>query len=564
VADQVKIRIQGEDGFSKTFDKAQAGLGRVDKAAKGTATAFNTLKAALGPVALALGGFQFSRFAADVLETGDQIGKLSARLGVSAEALSEYRFVAERSGVSFQGLTKSWQRFAVGIGDAVNGTGEAKDALVDLGIDAQKLAELPLDKQFEAVAAAMSRLTNDTERTTIAAKLFGQRGVELLQVMENGADGIRQLREEAVAAGLSMSGEAADAAEEYADAVTDLKASFKGFSETLVLDAAPALTTLVESLSKGQQSFKEFMDEVNAQESGWQKFAKFVGLDRTTGWDLWAKATGKAADETERLLNIGYELQSLRFVDEAPMDQAADAAVRLTDEITKWDGLDAGQMSEAMQLMRDESREAAAGLKEVGDAFDASDETLAILELNWQYEEAAANVKLWADEYREVDRAASETESALASAARGAASSIANSIGGAIMDTKRQLIDLGSIGRSVFGSLMGALVKMGLKIGLSSLGPGGAAVAGFLAEGGPALPGKAYVVGERGPELFVPSTAGAVVPNHQLAGAAAGTYNISINAGGGGIFTDAIVRRRTAEALVDEIERVQRYRGARK
>lgn len=36
---------------------------------------------------------------------------------------------------------------------------------------------------------------------------------------------------------------------------------------------------------------------------------------------------------------------------------------------------------------------------------------------------------------------------------------------------------------------------------------------GFMAKGGPVYPGQAYIVGERGPELFMPRTSGQVVPN---------------------------------------------------
>jgi len=45
---------------------------------------------------------------------------------------------------------------------------------------------------------------------------------------------------------------------------------------------------------------------------------------------------------------------------------------------------------------------------------------------------------------------------------------------------------------------------------------GGAIIPGFLAGGGNAQQGKPYVVGEKGPELFVPPTAGRVVPNHAV------------------------------------------------
>ena len=42
-----------------------------------------------------------------------------------------------------------------------------------------------------------------------------------------------------------------------------------------------------------------------------------------------------------------------------------------------------------------------------------------------------------------------------------------------------------------------------------------------LAAGGPVRAGQPYLVGERGPELFLPTASGRIVPNHQL-GAMAG------------------------------------------
>jgi len=51
---------------------------------------------------------------------------------------------------------------------------------------------------------------------------------------------------------------------------------------------------------------------------------------------------------------------------------------------------------------------------------------------------------------------------------------------------------------------------------------------GFLAEGGPANANTPYIVGERGPELFVPRSSGTVVPNNQLGGMG-GTTNVTNN-----------------------------------
>lgn len=49
-----------------------------------------------------------------------------------------------------------------------------------------------------------------------------------------------------------------------------------------------------------------------------------------------------------------------------------------------------------------------------------------------------------------------------------------------------------------------------------------------LAEGGPATAGKPYIVGERGPELFVPKSSGTVIPNGQLVGGGGASSSASM------------------------------------
>ena len=56
---------------------------------------------------------------------------------------------------------------------------------------------------------------------------------------------------------------------------------------------------------------------------------------------------------------------------------------------------------------------------------------------------------------------------------------------------------------------------------------GGKIIPGFLAEGGPAQAGKPYIVGEKGPELFVPRNSGTVIPNDQLGARATGTGQVN-------------------------------------
>lgn len=58
------------------------------------------------------------------------------------------------------------------------------------------------------------------------------------------------------------------------------------------------------------------------------------------------------------------------------------------------------------------------------------------------------------------------------------------------------------------------------------------AFGGFRAAGGPVMANTSYVVGERGPELFTPSSAGTITPNDSLAGGGARVQiNVQNNAG---------------------------------
>jgi hypothetical protein len=64
----------------------------------------------------------------------DAIGKTADKIGVGVEALQELRFAAKASGVEQQTLDMALQRFTRRAAEAAQGTGEAKDALAQMGI----------------------------------------------------------------------------------------------------------------------------------------------------------------------------------------------------------------------------------------------------------------------------------------------------------------------------------------------------------------------------------------------------------------------------------------------
>ena len=84
----------------------------------------------------------------------------------------------------------------------------------------------------------------------------------------------------------------------------------------------------------------------------------------------------------------------------------------------------------------------------------------------------------------------------------------------------------GGSGNSGGGSGMAGLIQAGVQI-LSAMGLPGRAT------GGPVSPGAAYMVGERGPELFVPTASGRIEPLASGGGGRDVRVAISINAPGG-------------------------------
>jgi hypothetical protein len=111
---------------------------------------------------------------------------------------------------------------------------------------------------------------------------------------------------------------------------------------------------------------------------------------------------------------------------------------------------------------------------------------------------------------------------ALGTGADRAATLIESGLARAVQAGKLSFADLEQAVISALSQMAGEAVKSGLAslIGMSGVGEpgGGTGLLGALfgspgrATGGPVSPGRPYMVGERGPELFVPTSAGSIAP----------------------------------------------------
>lgn len=86
----------------------------------------------------------------------------------------------------------------------------------------------------------------------------------------------------------------------------------------------------------------------------------------------------------------------------------------------------------------------------------------------------------------------------------------------------------GSSGAAASGAVGAAAGASSYAASASELTKSAFSFGGFRASGGSVATGHAYMVGERGPEMFVPSSAGAILPTGSQAGGQSSEYNINV------------------------------------
>jgi methyl-accepting chemotaxis protein len=197
----------------------------------------------------ALAGAAVTKMVKDSLRDADRFQKMAIAIGASTEALSQLEFAAQQSGADFESVAKGMGKLQKSIGDANNGLMTQKRAFEALGVSTEELKKLTPEKQFEVMGDALKQVTNATDRTALAADIFGQRiSVGLMPLLLQGSEGIQGLRQEADKLGLTLSQDAADGAAEFNDKLNTLKMFMVGFGRQITTVLLPTLTKMFDSL----------------------------------------------------------------------------------------------------------------------------------------------------------------------------------------------------------------------------------------------------------------------------------------------------------------------------
>ena len=237
-SNEVRIVVTAEDNASKPIERISAG-------AVAGGVAVGTALTKMAEKALDMGRDMVMSFS----EVGSQFFDMSAKTGMSVEALSALKFVAEQSGTSLDAIGIAAKKMNSAIYELGTGAVGAKENFAALGLSLADLQGKGVDESFAMITSRLADVGDKSTQSALAVKLFGKSGTDILPMLADGAAGLEAMKEKARELGLVMSTEAAMKADAVGDAMDALKAQMGGVAITIGAALAPAILNIANGLS---------------------------------------------------------------------------------------------------------------------------------------------------------------------------------------------------------------------------------------------------------------------------------------------------------------------------
>lgn len=261
---EMAIVLRVQDDGSLVVEKFAE---NADKSAKKSGKAFNDFSSGAGinfksvatyagiaAAAVVAGGVLM---VASQIDVADQTLKTANALGTTTEALSALTYAVETTAnMTREQLGQSLLIMRNNLSTAAQGVGEARFAVKDLGLDVQALAKMRPEQSFEAIVNALDKLP-PAERIRVTRDIFGPGGSDILKI-KGGSEALRELYAEAERTGRIISTDTAQAASEFNDNVTRLKANLQGTANTIMKAVLPALLAMTDAMS-GSESLSSLV-----------------------------------------------------------------------------------------------------------------------------------------------------------------------------------------------------------------------------------------------------------------------------------------------------------------
>jgi len=229
-----------ETDMNRTAKQQAARMKKFEKDAAQAAKAIGVAFAAVGAATVAV--------VAKSINAADAIGELSAKTGIGTVALSNFKTIAETSGVSIEQFTTGISKMQRSLVEAGQGTGAAADTLARLGLSIDDVLKLSPEDQFAAIAKEIANLGSAAERSAAAQQIFGRAGASLLPVMLDSAEFIGKVAEEMELFGAAISEEFAADADQFDKNMARLGIRATGLANTFTAALIPSLLDIQEGM----------------------------------------------------------------------------------------------------------------------------------------------------------------------------------------------------------------------------------------------------------------------------------------------------------------------------
>lgn len=262
--------------MKKDLEEAKRDLGGfVNEAEREVGGSTSRLGGMMGKLGLAVGALSAAigvgiamivKFGSASLEMADALSDSAQRIGIGAEALQEWQYVARKTGQDANQVSGALEDFSNRAAQAAAGLNKsAKDAFKAIGFEQADLRSFKdTEGLIDAVTDRIGELKNEADRAAIAEKLgLGP----LSTALREGSDEVARLRDEAAALGFVMDealiqkgAEAQGQLEDLSQVIgIQMAEAFIGLSDEVlaftgyIADALRGLNAFIERFNEGRQ-----------------------------------------------------------------------------------------------------------------------------------------------------------------------------------------------------------------------------------------------------------------------------------------------------------------------
>lgn len=222
-------------------------LGRTMAEAAGHAP---ILAAGLLGVAAALGAMytvkRVLEFGEAMGEAAENIDKVSQKLGMSAEQVQKWHGVAAQIHMDANQMDSGFTRLERSMFMAANGGKQQSAAFKELGIDVNNLKN-PTEALI-AISEKFKDMPDGPKKTAIAMQLMGRAGAQMIPVLNQGKDGLKELMDVSEETGSVMSNDLVGAGLAVDEQFDQLHLTSQGLKNVLFEALAPAIHAVVSAL----------------------------------------------------------------------------------------------------------------------------------------------------------------------------------------------------------------------------------------------------------------------------------------------------------------------------